>query len=453
MSRFGTFLSVVAGGFLGPQTSYTQDSSEIFKGKKVVPWYITKNDFGILLTMLLELSNTHRSCVYSKANYILGDGFTLYKGKGKSILNNVQADIKMADSEVKEVDAFLEKVNINEQSLNDILLDIVVNFEAYGNVYVETVRGSIAGEKYFYIYVQDAPRVLHIKDEDEVIICNDFQNYIEKDAAIRSTTKWEKDEFGGERRIWTLKSSSPMRDDYGLPPAVASIYNQKIEHEIPSHNLDRFYSDFMPKVFMQFFQPGGMTDEEQKKFYQDLEDTYTRRGGRKRSIFAQVLESENMKANVQMLGDNSAEGDFQILDDRTTQKIITAHQWHHVLSGIPSAKGIGDSKEVRNVFELFNNTTIKPRQILLLSKLINPIFKEACEWLGIAKDTYLGLSSSLPISFIGDIDVNAILTINEAREYMGWSKLEDEEKGNQFVKRINSNNQDGNIANNPNGGN
>lgn len=448
-SRFGTFFNVFNGGFLTPNSSYTEvETPELFKGKKVVPWYTTKNDFGILLTMLLELSSTHRSCVNTKADYILGDGFSLFKGKGKSILNNVLSKVsedKPSDDEVKAIDDFLEHVNVDEENINDILKAAAVNYEAYGNVYIETVRGSIAGQKYFYIYLQDAPRVLHVKDEDEVMICSDFNNDVLKDAQVRTVGKWSKDEFGGERRVWCLKAKSPLRDTYGLPPAVASMYNQKIEHEIPSHNLDRFYSDFMPKIFMQFFEPGGMTEQEEEKFYNDLEATYTRRGGKKRSIFAQVLESENMKANIQMLGENTAEGDFQILDDRTTQKILTAHQWHHVLAGIPSAKGIGDSKEVRNVFELYNNTTIKPRQNLLLSKLINPIFKEACEWLDIAKDTYLGLSSSLPISFIGDIDVNAILTVDEAREYMGWSKLPDPEKGGQFVKRGGSSN-----SNNPN---
>ena len=72
------------------------------------------------------------------------------------------------------------------------------------------------------------------------------------------------------------------------------------------------------------------------------------------------------------------------------------------------------------------NTVIKPAQNLVLTKVLNPIMCEASEWMQTDwQNTTLEIVSSMPVSFLGDLDPNEILTLNEKRNTLGLEPLED----------------------------
>ena len=73
------------------------------------------------------------------------------------------------------------------------------------------------------------------------------------------------------------------------------------------------------------------------------------------------------------------------------------------------------------------NTVIKPRQNLLLSKIINPFLQEIGVYNQAFRDVTFGVSNTLPVSFMGDIKVEDNLSTNEKREILGYAPIEIEQ--------------------------
>jgi hypothetical protein len=77
--------------------------------------------------------------------------------------------------------------------------------------------------------------------------------------------------------------------------------------------------------------------------------------------------------------------------------------------------------------EYLQNTVIKPRQNLLLSKIINPFLKEIGLYNPAFTDVTFGISNTLPVSFMGDVAVEQNLSLNEKREILGYAPVEIEQ--------------------------
>lgn len=423
--------------------SETKDRDDLYWEKyPALPFFSDFNAFALQLQKVLEVGGTHRGCVYSKADFISGGRLTLHPGVYNDILVNRTAtdDVTPKDKAVIAANEFLKRVNPQGQSIVKIIREIAVCFEGYGNCYMEEVRGTVAGDKFYHIYIHSPEKCLYVDNKGDESLTHIWVSnywgpwYLEKHEPVKlPINKWEKVGFA-ERRVTILKADSPGRDTYGLPPAVASILHSLLELEIPSHNLDKFYTDFMPKVFMQFFSPKGMKPEEEKKFYDGLIQTYTRQGGKRRSMFAQVVESEAMKANIHEFSNQTSDGEFLGLTDKTEFAIFKAHRWHPILAGVPTANGLNNSAMVRNIFDIYNALIIQPRQQMIMTDMVNPAFQRAAEWLGTGfNDHYLQLTSIMPLTFVGDLSINKILTKNEGRKIIGFDALVDEEKGNEFI--------------------
>jgi hypothetical protein len=439
----GRFLNYAKPKTFLPGEKRNQDDHEDEDSIKTIPFFIRRNDFGVLLARLLEVSPTHRVCTYSKADRVVGNGFTLNVGSVNQVLvTKPKGEAKAPkDKVIISVNDWLKNINSEGETGSDIVRKASINYEGFGGVWTEEIRGKADGKRFYHINIIDSPKCLFksVKtggDAEEVYISPDWSpEYIQKiKPGVLKLNEWVKD-GDVERRLSYLKSYSPLRDIYGIPPAIAALLSQHLELEIPSHNLEKFYTDFMPKVFFQFFAPDGMTDAAKEKFYKDLENTYTRKGGKRRTIFAEIVQSKKLEANVHEFAKQTEDGEFLGLTDKTESVIFKAHQWHPLLAGVPTPAGLGNSNLVMNIFHSYDNITIKPRQNLVLSRIMNPAFGRAGEWLRMSdwENHYLGLSSSIPVAFVGDLNVNKIFTKDEGREFLGVPKMKDEEQGGSLI--------------------
>jgi hypothetical protein len=177
----------------------------------------------------------------------------------------------------------------------------------------------------------------------------------------------------------------------------------------------------MPSVFMQIF--GNATKEEADQLLQDIERKFTGNGN-ERKIFMQVLRDPNLKANIQTL-DSRKEGEFIALQEMAASAIVVANRWSKSLAGFATSGQLGTNEQMRRELEYLQNTVVKQRQNVFLSRFLNPFMIESSEWLNSAwKGIYLGISNTLPVSFYGDINVDAALTQNEKRELLGYPAIE-----------------------------
>jgi hypothetical protein len=176
----------------------------------------------------------------------------------------------------------------------------------------------------------------------------------------------------------------------------------------------------MPSGLMQFF--GSMTKDEAKKLVEGIESKFTGMGNNHK-LFVQVLRDEKLKANW-IPTSKESEGEFLNLQNLAASAIVVANRWSKSLAGFATSGQLGSNQQIRQEMEYLQNTVIKPRQNLMLSRIINPFLYEISKYNSAFVDVNFGISNTLPVSFMGDIGIDASLSINEKREILGYSPVD-----------------------------
>jgi hypothetical protein len=157
---------------------------------------------------------------------------------------------------------------------------------------------------------------------------------------------------------------------------------------------------------------------------QAIEDKFTGTGNNHK-LFAQVLRDPNYKLNWVPLT-KEQEGEFMNLCNVAAENIVVASRWSKVLTGISTAGVLGSNQQLRLELEYAQNTVIKPKQNMFCSRVINPFLAILAESNSAFKDVQFSIVNSMPVSFFGDIDVEANLTQDEKREIVGYSPLQNQ---------------------------
>ena len=405
----------------------------------VIPFFTSYNDFALQLAALAEAVPEHDGAIRAKRRWATAEPFTVTTANPCSILNNVaRTDTEVSDAQLMALEEFVCNVNTNGDNLMNVVRNIITDMETTGNAYVELIRGNAGGQAYFFIEQHDATECLLIRRDDVVTvgISADWTLASVKDKRAPivelplyagKQTKWKKLN-GSERCIIHLKTYRTGRHWYGLPESIASFLAQKIGFEINRHNLDRLETDFFPRLFFEFFGVDGMDDEAQTEHLKALEKTFTKKGKAKHGIFAQYNETEGSNTKIHKLElDHS--GDYIKLSEEARQQILTAHGTPAIIAGVQTQGKIGSAAEVSETFELFNNTVILPLQRFLTERFLMPVLKEASMQLGGFDGVYLEMNLAAPLSFMGMIQVNSVLTVNEGRAQIGYGELMDNVDG------------------------
>jgi hypothetical protein len=168
-----------------------------------------------------------------------------------------------------------------------------------------------------------------------------------------------------------------------------------------------------------------MTSAEAKSLVEGIESKFTGMGNNHK-LFVQVLRDEKLKANF-IPTSKESEGEFLNLQNLAASAIVVANRWSKSLAGFATSGQLGTNQQIRQEMEYLQNTVIKPRQNLLLSKIINPFLKEIGLYNPAFTDVSFGISNTLPVSFMGEIKVEENLSMNEKREILGYAPVEIEQ--------------------------
>lgn len=405
---------------------------------KYVPFFSRDSDFVKLIQVLLNNSPTLRSIIKQKSTLVVGSGF-IPRNFRKSILifQAEKESISPADPRLMDLEGFVQSVNLYGESLLDIAYKVAFDYFASGNAFIELVKAGKEEKKAFFVNHIDYDKVRIKLPEspedlpDTVGISIDWDRYnYEKEAKpdeVSLYPNFSRSDDGSLRSVIHIKEYGPGFDFYGVPEWISALLWSEIEYRIPKYNVSQFKNAFLPSSIIQLF--GATTEEEAKDIVDKLVEKFTDTGNNNK-IFVQVLRDERLKANVQTIEDKS-EGNYLELQQLASQAIVTALRWTTSLAGIATAGRLGSNEQIKHELEIVQNTAIAPVQSFLESRIINPIVREASDWLGKSfGDISLSFSVSTPISFIGDIDPEANLTTNEKREILGFDPLDDQQSPN-----------------------
>lgn len=417
-------------------------------GVDYLPFLNEDDNFANILLEAKLLSTTNKLCVNSKSKYCLGQGWYFN-------------DLREKKEKYKDFSNWAASVNRSQHSLNDILGKAFNTKNTWGNGYVEIVRGSVGKKKFMKVYVRNTLDCrLSMPDEYDTVNSVLISKYFREkgfwkgdvnevsEVPIYSNNalddSWWEDEKGNQHTIIHLKDDEEGVDYYGMPTNIASLPYQLLEYNAARYNLDNFENNLVLGGVIAI--KGNVTEAEANKLGKKI--VYQHSGNGKRGRYV-VLSNEQGLEGVDIQNfEKQIEGSYIELDEHTENKIVSANDWDPYLAGIHRNTGLssGGVQYLKSIFDIKNETVIKPAQKNMIEKLLTPLINIYDEWFGTSwSDHEIALSTVLPASFIGEIDINKIITVDEGRKIAGKPDIGPEKGGDRFI-------DDGSSKNNKKGG-
>ncbi len=401
------------------------------KGRRYVPFLEPLDNFAQLLLEAKLLSPTQMACINSKTQYSIGAGW---------YLKNTEVD--------ERLNTWAKSLNRKGQTLNDILKAIFDNLHTVGNSFIEIIRGKIGSTKFIKVYVNSFLDCRLSMPEDKEIPISVFKSPEFRKQGIWNMrdnefveiplytgdsieSEWLKDDNGNEHTMLHLKNEVSGYDYYGMPSSIACLPQQILEYKAARYNIDNFDNNLVigGVVLLQ----GNLSQDEADKLGAKIVQQHAGDGKRGRYV---VLSSQSGIDNSKIIPfDKERDGDFIEFDKRIEEKIISANNWDAFLAGIHRQGSLSNGgNNYRSIFSIKNTTVIEPMQAYVMEKFIYPLMKICDEWMKTKWSEHeIGVKPVMPISFIGDLDINAIITKNEGRAAIGLTAYDGKE-GSAFIK-------------------
>jgi hypothetical protein len=368
----------------------------------------TDNLFPQGLAILNRRSSTHRSILNNKVIYSLGRGFIT---EGNT-----------------ELEAFIKKVNNKRESLRKVLKKIYTDWYSFGNAYLEVVKLPNGDVQFFH---KDATKQRLHREREHVIYHPDWTQYEGKRSFAKVLPLYPRFEKidGFERSVFHFKQYEPEFCDYGIPDWIAAMDAAAIGYKTNRWNKSRLENSFQVSGILEMV--GDMSAEDHAKVKKDLADNFSgeENVGKLLAISRQYSESGQGTTFTPLI--QTSEGEWLNLHNQSDSDLVIAHNWFRSLSGISDSTGF-DTKRIRNEYQVAKNTIIGENQDAILEEI-----KFLIEEHTSIDPERLSFRNESPVSLIDLIDVNSIVTVDEARENsLGLANYHDVEKGSKLISEI-----------------
>lgn len=376
------------------------------------------------LISLIYASPTLLGCIEKLTDFTIGQGFKI--DKSRTVLGEVNI-LDISDDELMALSKFIESPqNLNGETLMEIIYKCAFNLWGIGNCFVEITKNknSIA------LYSHECKDIKPKRDKSRII----------KKYGFCSTSNW----FGNEVidiNAYPNFSDATADDDtqksiirvskyalsnyyWGLPKWIAGKLWAELEYLIAKRNISHFRNGMIPSGILQIF--GSMTKEEADEYVKIMSDKFTGTDNDFKVLFQIVRDPAN-KANFVPLATTDQDGAYMDLERLCKEMICTPIGISTSLLSTKSAGEIGSNQQLRTEFETLYNTIIVKVQNDLLNKIVIPYLRECSniETFDIVlrsalKKVNLNFINIIPVSFMGDINIDNILTMEEKRNILGF---------------------------------
>lgn len=317
-----------------------QPKFEEKKGKNYVE-FGAKNNYPNYLIELFGESPKHGAIIKGKVNYIFGKGF----------------------------EGVEQKANTHGETWNQILKRSILDDELHGGFYLQIIYNALGKIKdVFHIEFQ---KVRASKDCSTFYVKNDWSASDFKEKAREYPAFNPSDPSGPQ--ILFVKQYNPKSDVYPLPSYFQGLNYIESDIQVSRHILGNAKHNFVATKLINF-NNGLPQEEEQEEVERDLKNKFANHDG-DRVVIAFNPSRENA-VDIVDLGETSlTKEDFTNVNNLIQQEIFSCHQvTSPMLFGIKTEGQLGGRNEIRDAYQIFQNTYVNERQQeheMTFNKLMN----------------------------------------------------------------------------------
>lgn len=382
--------------------NFSEYSQPKFEEKKNQEWvsYGVDNRYPLHLLSLLNTSAKHNAIVNGKANYIAGGGIVF-------------------DDDAKQY--LVDKpINRSKETINDILDKITLDIETFGGCYLEIIYNQFGDA--VSLYHIDYARVRSNVDNTYFYISEEWATKA-KPTDIQGIAAFNPENPTGKQIIY-LKEYRPGVNTYTLPTYQGAMNYIELDVAVSEFHLNAIHNGMMPSKMVSF-NNGIPSEEEQRKIERQIKDKFS--GEKNAGKFIINFNNDPAKApTVIDLSASDLDKQFDLLNKTIQQEIFSGHRITSAsLFGISQEGALGNRTEMRDAYEIFQNTYVNGKQQFIERWLayILPLF-------GIEDEFHIKPTEPIGFEF-SEAVISANMTQDEIREKLGLPILESKTESSQ----------------------
>ena len=326
--------------------------------------YGQNNDYPQYLLDLFNKSAKHNAIVRGKVNYIVGNGWA-----GEQPI-------------VKQVN--------REETLNDLTKKVALDIELFGGAYIQVIW-SVMGEQIAELWHCDYTKIRTNKDNTQFWYKEDWK-------ATRNQEKPEvyaafnpKNPIGVQ--ILYVKEYRPGMNVYSLPGYFGALNYIESDVEVSKHVLGNAQTGFSASKLITL-PNGEPSPDEKRAVSRQFDNMYTGADGKK--YLLAFVNDATRKPIVDDLGASDlTKEDFGRVDELIQTNIFSGHQITSPdLFGIAVPGQLGNRQQLRDSYEIFNNTYVRYKQMQL-----EGVFNMLGQYAGVTEELMLQPTDPIGIEF------------------------------------------------------
>jgi hypothetical protein len=367
------------------------------------PW---RNRYPDYLLDLYNTSAKHHAIVQGKTDYIVGNGFNVYT-EGLNTEN------------LARINEFIKHPN-GKEDLNTLLYKACLDLEIFGGFAFEVI-GNQTREKIAAIYHADFCKYRKAKDSDGYYYSDDWSK---GQPDFEYIPAFNPNKVGGKSLLY-VRSYHPMSEVYPLPEYLGCVPYIEMDKEIANFHLNSIKNGFMGGTMINFFN-GQPTEEEQQAIERKLYDKFSGSDNANKLVL-NFNDSKEQGAEIIALNGNDFDKRFDTLNKTVQQEIFAGHRIvDPQLFGIKESGIFASRNQIRDSYELFQNTYVNGRQ-----RFLEEVFNSILEVQGY--EGRLEIADTEPIGReYSEATRASVMTTDEIREEMGLQPLATEQMSKEL---------------------
>lgn len=359
-----------------------QPKFEEKKGKGYVE-FGKNNDYPNYLLDLYNESPKHGSIIKSKTGYIYGKGF-----ENNGACNSVG------------------------ESWNEVMKKCIKDDELFRGYYLQIIWNRV--KQIQEVYHIEFSKVRCSKDLSHFYVKNDWSDFREKPRCYEAFNM--NNPYGSQ--IFYKKEYNPTSEVYPLPSYFQGLNYIESDIEVSRHLLGMAKQSFVGSTLINLNNGDPINEEKRGEIERGLLRKFTGDSGKR--VVIMFNKSRDNAAEIVPLGTSTlTKEDFTNVNNLIQQEIFVSHQIiSPVLHGISTSGSLGQRNEIRDAYEIWNNTYVKERQ-----QEFEFVFTKIRNLAGQQGEFTIQPVEPLRFEFTEQI-IAQNLTQNEIRELMGREPLQ-----------------------------